>query len=157
MTDMDFFEQDKPIDQITMQELDLLGQVIFKQRQACEEQEKILDSYKEKLAKLQAKMISVLEKFGRSNYSIPGQGMLIKSERLTVTLPKTPEDKDAFYKYLKDKNLFEDIVTVNSMTLNAFYKKEFDIAAKEGRAVGFKIPGISDPKIITTLNMRKGK
>jgi hypothetical protein len=154
---MDFFEQDKPIDQITMQELDLLGQVIFKQKKECEECEKVLDSKKAILAKMQAKMISVLEKFGRSNYAIPGSGMLIKSERLTVTLPKTPDDREAFYQYLKEKNLFEDLVTVNSMTLNAFYKKEFDIAAEEGRAVGFKIPGISDPKTIVTLNVRKGK
>ncbi len=153
----DFFEQDKPIDQITMQELDLLGQLIFRQKKECEEAEKVLEGKKFTLTKMQAKMISILEKFGRSNYSIPGSGMLIKSERLTVTLPKTPEDKDAFYEYLKNKNLFEDIVTVNSMTLNAFYKKEFEIAAEEGRAVGFKIPGISEPKTITTLNVRKGK
>lgn len=155
--EMDFFDQDKPIDQVTMQELDVLGQLIFKQKKICEEQEQILDAAKQKLVRMQAKMISVLEKFGRSNYSIPGNGMLIKSERLTVTLPKTPDDKEAFYNYLKEKNLFEDIVSVNSMTLNAFYKKEFDIACEEGRAVGFKIPGINEPKTITTLNVRKGK
>lgn len=155
--EMDFFDQDKPIDQITMHELDLLGQVIFKQRQVCEEQEKVLTSCKEKLAKMQAEMLSVLEKFGRTNYAIPGQGMLIKSERLTVTLPETPDDKEAFYNYLKEKNLFEDVVTVNYMTLNAFYKKEFEIAAEEGRAVGFKIPGINEPKMFVTLKcVRKG-
>ncbi len=154
---MNFFDEDKPMSEVTMSELDALGQKIFEQKKLCEEAEHLLNQRKAWLANMQAKMISVLEKFGRSNYSIPGAGMLIKSERLTVTLPKTPEDKQAFYTYLKEKELFEHLVTVNSMTLNAFYKKEFDIAAEEGRAVGFKIPGISDPKTITTLNVRKGK
>lgn len=155
--DIDFFDQDKPIDQVTMQELDILGQMIFNQKNICEEAEKVVDTVKAQLVKMQAKMIAVLERFGRSNYSIPGAGTLIKTQRLTVTLPKTPEDKEQFFKYLRDRDIFDDIVSVNSMTLNAFYKKEFDIAAEEGRAVGFKIPGISEAKTIVTLNVRKGK
>lgn len=155
--EIDFFDQDKPIDQVTMQELDTLGQIIFRQKTLCEEKEKDLDVSKAQLHKMQLKMISVLEKFGRTNYAIPGAGTLIKTQRLTVSLPKTPEDKDAFFAYLRDRKIFDDIVSVNSMTLNAFYKKEFDIAAEEGRAVGFKIPGISEAKTVVTLNVRKGK
>lgn len=157
MTEIDYFEQDKPIDQITMQELDALGKLIFKQKNLCDELDKSLTEQKATLTKLQSKMISVLDKFGRCNYSIPGSGMLIKTERMSVTLPKSPEEKEAFYNYLKEKSLFEDIVSVNSMTLNAFYKKEFDIACEEGRSVGFKIPGISEPRTVLTLNVRKGK
>jgi len=155
--EIDYFDQEKPIGDVTMQELDLLGQAIFKLKKEIEEQERFIDGRKETLNKMQGKMLSILERFGRTNYAIPGEGMLIKTERLTVTLPKTPEDRESFFKYLRDKGLFEDLVTVNSQTLNAFYKKEFEAAAQEGRAVGFKIPGISEPKTVVNLNVRKGK
>ncbi len=151
----DFFDLDKPIDEITMSQLDALGVRIFSRKKNIADLEEEVAKLKAGLVEMQSKMISTLERFGRSNYTVPGEGMLIKSQRSTVTLPKTPEDKSAFYQYLKDRGIFEQLISVNSNTLNSFYNREADIAAEEGRSIGFSIPGIAPATTIVTLKTRK--
>jgi hypothetical protein len=158
MSDDDFFDLDKPIDSVTVQELDQLGKLIFEQRQTAEESERKAKEENKRLEMLYNKMLSILERFGRTNYEVPGLGRLTAVERSFVSLPKTPEDKDTFYSYLKDQGIFDELISVNSNTLNAFYKRELEIAREEGRAFGFKIPGISEPITSMTLRvMKKGK
>lgn len=157
MTEENFFDQDKPMDQVTLAELDDLTRLIFEQREACEVLEGLLKDRNKKLESLQSKMISVLDRFGRSNYDVPGVGKLMVAERSYVGLPKTPQDKEAFYGYLKDKGVFDEMISVNSNTLNSYYKREREIAREEGHALDFKIPGISEPSTSTTLRMTKGK
>ncbi len=154
---MDYFDQDKPVDDITLKELDALGEDIFEQKKVVEKIEATLKEANAVLMRLQGQMLSILDRFGKSNYSVAGAGMLIKTERKSVSLPHSPEDKEAFYTYLKQRGIFEDIVSVNSMTLNAFWKREQEIAVEEERSIGFKIPGISEPKSSVTLSIRKSK
>jgi hypothetical protein len=157
MTEENFFDTDKPMDQVTLQELDLLAQSIFHQRGVSEDLEELLKTSNKTLDRLQAQMIAILDRFGRTNYEVPGVGKLVVSERSYVGLPKTPEAKEAFYSYLKDKGIFDELISVNSNTLNSFYKREREIAREEGRALEFKIPGIGEPSTSTTLRMTKGK
>lgn len=157
MSEDNFFDTDKPMDQVTLKELDHLTTEMFNQRAFCEMKEAELKEHNKKLESLQAKMISVLDRFGRTNYEVPGVGKLVVSERSYVGLPKTPQDKEAFFSYLKDKGIFDELISVNSQTLNSFYKREREIAIEEGRAMGFKIPGIGDPSTSATLRMMKGK
>ena len=155
MSDEDFFDLDKPIDEVTVQELDGLGKLIFEQRQLAEESERVAKEHNKKLEMLYSKMLSILDRFGRTSYEVPGLGKLTSVERSFVGLPKTPEAKEEFYSYLRDKGIFDELISVNSNTLNAFYKKELEIAREEGRAFGFKIPGISEPSTSMTLRIQK--
>jgi hypothetical protein len=72
----------------------------------------------------------------------------------SVKTPKTPEDRDAFFAWLKQKGVFMDTITVHSATLNALYKSEMEIAIQRGD-VDFKIPGISEETITERLSFRK--
>ncbi len=157
MSEENYFEQDKPVDQVTLKELDQLTTDIFNQRAMCELIEDDLKTHNKKLESLQGKMISILDRFGRSNYDVPGVGKLVVAERSYVGLPKTPQDKEAFYAYLKEKKVFDEMISVNSQTLNSYYKHEREIAREEGHALDFKIPGIGEPSTSTTLRMTKGK
>lgn len=154
---LDFFELDKPVDQITLKELDQLAKDIAEQRNLIESIEETLGAAQLILEKMKSKMIAILEQFGKSSYPIPGGGGVSLVQRMSVALPKTPEEKSAFYTFLKERNIFDEMITVNSQTLNAFYKREFDQAAQEGRSIGFRIPGLPEHKIATTLSIRRGK
>lgn len=151
----DFFEEQE-LSEVTLQSLNLLGEAIFKQNQKVDEVEAVAKKENALLEKMKAKMINILETHGHTNYQVPGLGKLQMRERTSVTLPKTPQDKDAFYTYLKEKGLFEHLITVNSQTLNAFWKKEREVAISEGRSAGFKIPGIDEPKTMALLAITKG-
>lgn len=68
--------------------------------------------------------------------------------------PKTPEQKAAFYAYLKEKGLFDDMISVNSRSLNSFAKAEEAAALQEG-IFDFQIPGLEKGKAVLKPIMRK--
>lgn len=137
---------------VTTEELNNLSEEISKLR--LEESE---ISYKkkqvtERLLQLETKMIELLIMSQIQSYRSPS-GLCSISKRMSVKLPKTQEDKLAFYNYLKEIGIYEQMVTVNSMTLNGFYREEFEKAEQEGKEVN--IPGIKEVTFIPTLSFRK--
>lgn len=82
------------------------------------------------------------------------RGTVIMNARFTVKTPKEKEDKEAFFEYLKSKGMYDDMVSVNSQTLNSWYKEEMEAAKREGN-FGFKIPGIGDPTAFEYISFRK--
>lgn len=74
--------------------------------------------------------------------------------RFTVRVPQSITDKQALFDYLKKRKIFFELVSVNSQTLNSFYKKEMEIAQSEGNTE-FKIPGVGEPGVKKSLSFRK--
>lgn len=72
------------------------------------------------------------------------RGTFFITTRFSVKNPATPEDKESFYNYLRETENFDNMVSVNNKTLNAWYKEQLEIAKKEGN-FGFKVPGLSPP------------
>lgn len=107
----------------------------------------------EHLMELNRVILAEFERLDKSSY-IARRCQVIRVSKPTVTTPKEPEKRDAFFKYLKDRNLFEDLVSVNHNTLNAFYKAEFEAAVESGN-IDFKIPGLDEPKTNEYLTFRK--
>ena len=60
--------------------------------------------------------------------------------------PKTPEDREAFFSFLKEKGVYDEMITVNSRTLNSWAKQEVEAAENDGN-FDLEIPGLvkSDP------------
>jgi hypothetical protein len=88
-------------------------------------------------------------------FYVEGHGLLHTVDRFTVPVPKTIEQKKQFGKYLQEKGIFWELMSVNSATLNSFHKTELEAAISRGD-VDFKLPGIGDPSHIRTLNIKKG-
>ena len=51
---------------------------------------------------------------------------------------------DQFFAYLKDRGLFDSVITVNSQTLNKLYRTELEAAFGRGE-IDFQFPGIEPP------------
>jgi len=72
------------------------------------------------------------------------------------------EDKFAFYEWLKDRDIFEQVVTVSSAKLPSIYDEELELA-KENGDLGFikdGIPGLSEPSVFKSITFKaltKGK
>ena len=153
---MDWFsDEEKPMDQVTVREFQSLIDTTFKQRALVEDMEAAAAVESAKLEKLKKKCMAYLSQFGKSSEALPGIGTISVAKRLSVSHPKEPEAKAAFFEYLKNKGIFEDMVTVNSQTLNSWYRQEFELAKDEGRLV--EIPGVGEPNYVETLSMKKGK
>lgn len=121
-----------------------------------------LDGLKDQLAileeekrSLEARLVEGLAQCGKERWDLPGGlGTITVVERWSYKTPKTLDQKLQFFDYLKSKGCFEEIVSVNSQTLNAFCKRELDAAIDSG-ATDFKIPGIEDPSMSQTIQLRK--
>lgn len=71
-----------------------------------------------------------------------------------VKMPQDPNQKQAFFDYLKDRGLYDDMISVNSQKLNGFYRKEAE-AAKEHGEIIFNMPGIEGVHTVTRIGLRK--
>lgn len=72
----------------------------------------------------------------------------------SVKTPKSEADKQSFYEFLKSKGLYDSMISVNSSTLNSFYKSEMEAAIARGEE-DCKIPGLNDISISPRLSVRK--
>ena len=91
---------------------------------------------------LQSQVIEYMEDAKMGSFDSP-HGKVVLCERFSVKQPSSPMDKELFFGFLKDRGVFEEMVSVHSRTLNAFYKQEMEAAKLEGN-FEFEIPGIGE-------------
>jgi len=102
-----------------------------------------------------SRILAYLDDLELANFKVPGFGNAIVQNKFSVKVPREPEEKKKLFKYLQDRGEFLELATVNSATLNSYYKQEIANAVDEGNE-DFKIPGIEEPMHYQDLQMRKG-
>jgi hypothetical protein len=102
---------------------------------------------------LEAEVLQKMEDDGLEKFHVPGCGTVGIMNKFTVSLPKEPGKREAFFEFLKQKKVFNDLITVNHNTLNSFYKAEMNAAIEQG-AVDFQVPGLDEPKHSKSLVLR---
>jgi hypothetical protein len=137
--DMEFEAPD--VSKTTIAELTEFCKSIVLKREEVEEFKKQYQEKNTELDKLEARMCETLEALGLTSFDF-GQGEVQKRIRTSVRVPHGPE-RDEFFNYLREKNAFDALITVNSQTLNSWYKREVDIAAQSGQV--FNPPGLGLP------------
>jgi len=147
-------QEETPVTELTITEFEDLCAEAFRVKAEITSVKLVLSLSEQALKKIQSSIMSYLEALGKDSYKSKA-GNVYLSKRLSVKVPKEPQAREEFFSYLKEKGIFEDLITVNSQTLNAFYKEEFEAAITNG-ATDFKLPGIGEPTYFETLNMRKG-
>jgi hypothetical protein len=74
--------------------------------------------------------------------------------RFSWRVPKTLAEKDELFKYLRERKIFMEMVSVNSQTLNSFCKEEMESAKERGDFM-FQVPGVGEPTCTQGLQVRK--
>ena len=147
--------EEKELDGTTIGQLDELCNKYSEQRRTTEEIKAKLSAANAVEGELEAKIIAVLNEFGKHNWKTENGAFSI-SNRFSVKTPKELESKLQFFDYLKSKGCFEEMVNINSQTLQGFYRSEMESALERGE-VDFRMPGIGEHSYVQTLSMRKGK
>ncbi len=104
-------------------------------------------------AEIEAQLIEALMDNQLKNYRAP-EGLVSLVQKTSVKTPKTPEAREAFFGWLRERGLYDQLISVNSMTLNALYKEEFEAAALRGD-MDFKVPGLEEVTITPSISFRK--
>lgn len=126
-------------------------------RTRYDEKKKQLEMEKEILDALEADILQAFEENDLTSFKLDGVANVSISHRLTVPTPKTIEEKKAFFDWVaknKGEEVRDAMMTVNSMTLNSFYKAEYESLSDDEKLV-FQIDGIGLPSMHKTLSVRK--
>lgn len=119
---------------------------------------KTIASEKNKVVdELEIKLIEMLEAVGKDVY-VGNSARVTVVSKLQVTTPKSPEDKQKFFEWLKAKHGEETMwayATVNHNSLNSLYNKEVEEAQLRGSLAN--VEGIEAPTLRKTLQVRVGK
>ena len=136
---------------ITVEQLDGLILEIAVQRALCTTKKELLKVENKKLSELEFKAFGYLESMGKQDYR-SDIASISRSEKLYYKLPQSPEAKKEYFDYLKERELFDSMVTVNAASHNSFCNQEMDAAEDE---MTFQIPGIDAPSMHKKLRFTK--
>jgi hypothetical protein len=142
-------------DEISVAEMDDNLAYLRKLKDDYAEKDKIKKEAYAVMKAQEEKVISMLERTGKKKY-VSDSGTATRVDELSVKTPKTPEEKRAFFNWIRNNlgDQAHDIyMTVNSRTLNTLYKEQSEIAAAKGEVL--KIDGLEDPITVTKLSFRK--
>ena len=106
---------------------------------------------------IEAEILAHFEENDMTSFRVDGVALISVSEKLTVKTPKRPEDKVAFFNYLKETKGEEVMLhyqTVNSQSLNSFFKAEMESKTDEEKLT-FNLPGIEAPSMVKKPSVRK--
>jgi hypothetical protein len=138
----------------SLEEMNLLAEKIARLRNDEAEASRIKRGITSELELAENTMIEFLQKNDLKNYRAPA-GLCTVTFLNSVKTPKTPEAKQAFYAFLKEKGHYDELVSVNSQKLNSFYKEQFELARERGDT-DFEIPGLTEVTTITNLSFKRG-
>lgn len=141
---------------VTVEQLEAMVKDYADLRSEIELDKVELSAKNETLDELEGKIAATLKELGKQSYKSEA-GLISRVERWRVNLPQTPDEKQQLRDYLREKGL-EDMLTVNSNTMNSYYMKEWDEVKAHGdpeEAMNFRIPGIGEPKVHEILSFRK--
>lgn len=138
--------------ELNLKEFEALCTEMFEQRRKVEELEKQAKEASTILEELKTKVGAIMSEVGKEKYHVEGQGLIYFQNKRTASMPKDPAKRAEFFQYLKDKGIFEDLITVHSQTLTSFWNQEFEAS----QSPDFKIPGIDEPSARKTLSMKRG-
>lgn len=134
-------------------ELQNLCKDVFAQREVTDQAKKIYSEENEKLEALEAKLLAALEENKLKSFQSEF-GKIETRQRMSVKIPQA-ENRELFFNYLKEKGQFDALITVNSATLNSWYKQENENAINNKKM--FYVPGLEMPTATTILVLKKGK
>ena len=139
--------------------IEQMDDAVKKLRLAKEEKTKakaVYDSVQKQYAEAEAKVMALMEHSGKKTYIAEGFGRVTVKEELSVRTPKTPEDKQKFFDWLRNhmgEDAYYAYMTVNSRSLNSLYKQKVEEYGEQGKVL--EIDGLESPSSFTKLSFTK--
>lgn len=96
-------------------------------------------------------VMKTLQANGRDSYAVDGVGTVYISSKEVYRVPKTNEEKNLLFTYIKEKygpDALMSLVGIHSATLTSWANEESEKGV-------MSIPGLEAPTMVETLNMRK--
>lgn len=151
-----------PAEEINLSELDALVTESSALWDDYDAKKKIASEAHTKAEDIDKKILAILNKANKSKYFVDGVGTIAITRTEQVKVPSNVVQKKTFFNYLSElgEDVFLSLATVNSQSLNAWYRQQLENARTQGTLLGFSVPGVEEPTTRETLRFtkdRKGK
>ena len=137
----------------TLKALTQLCEKVQELRAAKDGLEEQVSNLNKDIKSAEEKIIQYFKEYGLPSLKLENATFSIQKRR-SFSQPATPEAKEAFYNYLKSKDLFESMISVNSRTLTSWASREVEEMEKSGKQ-GWVPPGLTAPSEFETISIRK--
>jgi hypothetical protein len=143
--------------QITVAELEAAIEELFTLRLEHAKADRIAKDLKNELTEKQINVMAKLELLELDSYKGKAGSFSFRMKE-GFRVPKDLETKKQFFAYLEEKGVFDELVSVNSMSLNSWAQAEIE-AAHEAGNFDFTLPGLekSAPRPSFTMVQSKGQ
>ena len=148
--------EEKPEGEVSTAELD---QAVMHLRLAKDEYQAkklVSDEASARVKDMEGKLFKLMELAGKEKYICEGVGRVSISSKLSVRVPKSPEEKQAFFNWIREhegEDAYHAYMTVNSNTLNSFFNRKNEEYADRGEIL--TIDGIEQPTEYKRLSLTK--
>jgi hypothetical protein len=106
----------------------------------------------ETIEELEREIVRILEAAGLERFDGEEVAVFLREKR-SVKVPRDLEARDAFFNYLREQGVFEELITVNAQTLNSWWKQE--VEALRSKGLPEEIPGIGEVTTYNDIQVRK--
>lgn len=145
---------------VTTEMLDRLVTEVRKSREAYDAAKDNASELYKVYAEAEGHLIEAMNQAGKRKYVVEGVGTVFFVEKLVVPTPKTIEDKQKFFDFIKqnygDTFLMEKL-SVHHQVLQKIYNEAHKEAIDKGVGAEFTVPGLETPTLMVNLNFRKEK
>ncbi len=138
-------------DDITVKDLGEKQREVFKAKAEYEAAKQESNSLFAKFKILQSDHIERLESLAMKSYKTDAGNF---SFTMVESVSLDQENKDEFWDYLREKGLFNSMITINSATLNSWAKQEF-AEQEESGSLDPQVPGLNKKPPFAKASMRK--
>lgn len=138
---------------VTVEQLKLKCERAFDLRSEVDMKKAELSAIQKDLDEIENEIVAVLEELGLKSFK-SSTGTVETRVRQSVKVPQG-DGRQEFFNYLKDRGLFDSLITVNSQTLNAWYKQETEIAQQEKRML--VVPGLEMPTSSVSVVLKRNR
>lgn len=142
---------------ITVEELEKSIEELFTLRIEHAKADRLAKDLKNDLTEKQLVLMSKLESLELDSYK-GKYGTFSYRMKQGFRVPKDLQSKKMFFSFLEDKGVFDELVSVNSNTLNSWAQAEIE-AAEEAGNFDFTLPGLekSEPRPSFTMTQSKSQ
>lgn len=136
---MALMDEIEALDQETFAYLEQEVKVLRDIEEEYDEKSKAKTECGARLDAAELRVKTLLEDLDVEDYTRAMKMLKVKLDiQARAKVPKTPEEKEAFFGWLKEKGFYDTYITVNSNSINSLVKTEYELANDPE----FSIPGL---------------
>jgi hypothetical protein len=145
-------EEAPKADEVTLAMMEDLAAQGFRLRERIKELADEEKEVQESLRNVKGKLLTYLAHFQLPKYQSK-LGTIFTKKTYSVRVPKDESSRAQFFEFLKTEGIFDELITVNSRTLNSLYNERLEQAKDAGES--FSMPGIEPPTMFEDVQFKK--